>query len=300
LGINSILHGNCKFVNSNDGVDFFVSPAGYTIIINSNSNMFNTISITFSTNNGNVTFYDLQLPYNISLPPNIFYNYYAYYSQNNYYYSSGSFYLNQNPFYLNLSFNAQNGVNITLYEQGLPYSMEWSVIVVYNQYQLLYTSTDKSITFTVPQYTNIQINILNVSVSNYNYAPNVSNIQVNTQNYNSLIYFIAFNLYSPITNPSNSGGNNAITQSLNSLAILLNIPSQAITLGLFLVIFLALIGLIAYKTRNNIAVGKTSFSLIGLGYILGVIPLWIIVFIFSSVIAIFLYIIFLSGGEGEE
>jgi hypothetical protein len=293
-------------LNSNNNLNFLISPITYTVIIDSNSFMndfeVDTVTITFYANNGNITFVNQQLPCRIELIPNIFYNYTAYYTKNNYYYAQGSFYLNRNPYFLFLSFNFQNGVNITLYEQGLPYSVEWSVTVVYNQYQLLYSSINNTITFTVPQYTNIQINILNVSISNYNYAPNITNIQINTQNYNSLIYFITFNLYNPITNPSPSTGNNtnSISQSLNSLAILLNIPSQAITLGLFLVIFLIFVGLVAYKTRNNITVGITAFSLIGLGYVLGVIPLWIIVFLFSSVIAVFLNMVFLSGGEGEE
>jgi hypothetical protein len=298
---NPSVQNNSILLNSNNNINFFISPITYTVIINSNSNMFNTITITFYANNGNITFTNLQLPYNISLIPNLFYNYTAYYTLNNYYYAQGSFYLNQNPFYLNLTFNSQNGVNITLYEQGLPYSVEWNVIVIYGQYQLIYSSTNNTITFIVPQYTNVQVNILNVSIGNYNYAPNITNIQINTQNYNSLIYFITFNLYNPITNPSSTSQNNtnSISQSLNSLAVLLNIPSQAITLGLFLVIFLIFIGLVAYKTRNNIAIGITAFSLIGLGYVLNIIPLWIIVFLFSSVIAIFLYMIFLRG-EGEE
>jgi hypothetical protein len=304
------VQNNSILLNSNNNINFFISPITYTVIINTNSNMLNIVTIIFYVNDGNVTFYNLQVPCNISLIPNIFYTYKAY-SFNDHYEANGSFYLNQNPFYLNLTFNYQNeiDVNITIYEQGLPYSVQWDIEVAYEshfiEHDLLYSSTNNTITFTVPQNTNIRIYILNVTISNYIYAPNITNIQINTQNYDSLIYFVKFNLYNPITSPPSSTENNtysnssSISQSLNNLAILLNIPSQAITLGIFLVIFLIFIGLVAYKTRNNIAVGITAFSLIGLGYVLNIIPLWIIVFLFSSIIAVFLYMVFLRG-EGEE
>ncbi|MEM4067881.1 MAG: DUF2341 domain-containing protein [Candidatus Micrarchaeaceae archaeon] len=265
----------------------------------------------------------------IELAPFVTYNYTGTDYGNPQDYTNGSFYISSPNQTVYIVFLPEYYANVYIIETGLPTNVQWSatIYVTYwtgtkNNIAETNSSSTNVIGFSVPYGSSFTIYIQNVSyINTYVPTPNVlegavsaiGNAVYLTNNGSSNIgpFQVTFSIYTPPSQPptgsgSYTGGSSyipSINQTLSyvnqTLSYVLPFSVSVFWLVVYVLFIIGIIGYVAYKTGNTMATIITGGALVSIGYVMGIIPGWIIAFLFAIAIATLLYVMFLRGSESE-
>ncbi|MEM4057041.1 MAG: hypothetical protein QW578_08405, partial [Thermoplasmatales archaeon] len=232
-------------------------------------------------------------------------------------YANGSFYITGPNQTVSIVFLPQLQTTIFLIETGLPANIQWSATItvtytvisaspgningVVNTIVQTNSSTTNIIGFSVPYNSQFTIYIQNVTYIN-TYVPSPNTIQgmVSSTGSSSSPYNIAFSIYtSPSQPPTTTGGSSYLPGINQALGYVLPFSTSVFWIIVYVLFIIGLMGYVAYKTGNTMATIITGGALVSIGYVMNVIPGWIIAFLFAIAIATILYVMFLRGDEGE-
>ncbi|MEM4056574.1 MAG: hypothetical protein QW578_06015, partial [Thermoplasmatales archaeon] len=232
--------------------------------------------------------------------------------------ANGTFYISYANQTVYIAFMPALQTTIYLIETGLPVDIAWSATITFTYVIYISSSSsigttqntavetnssvDNVIGFSIPYSSNYTITIQNVSYGSTIYVPNPNSIvgTVSTTGTSSSPYNIAFSSSQAVpTQPPTTGGSSYLPGINQALGYVLPFSASVFWIIVYVLFIIGLMGYVAYKTGNTMATIITGGALVSIGYVMNVIPGWVIAFLFAIAIATLLYIMFLRGSEGE-